>query len=44
LVEDAVELDGGRAQEARQLTQLLTRLNSRMEAILQQRQAVAIAS
>jgi DNA-binding MarR family transcriptional regulator len=32
------------AQEARQLTQLLTRLNSRMEAILQQKQAVAVAS
>ena len=32
------------AQEARQLTQLLTRLNSRMEALLQQKQAVAVAS
>jgi DNA-binding MarR family transcriptional regulator len=32
------------AQEARQLTQLLTRLNSRMEALLQQKQAVAFAS
>ena len=32
------------AQEARQLTKLLTRLNSRMEAILQQKQAVAVAS
>jgi len=32
------------SQEARQLTQLLTRLNSRMEAILQQKQPVAIAS
>lgn len=32
------------AQEARQLTQLLTRLNSRMEAILQQKLAVAVAS
>jgi DNA-binding MarR family transcriptional regulator len=32
------------AEEARQLTQLLTRLNSRMEAILQQKQAVAVAS
>ena len=31
------------AQEARQLTQLLTRLNSRMEALLQQKQAVAVA-
>ena len=32
------------SQEAHQLTQLLTRLNSRMEAILQERQAVAVAS
>jgi DNA-binding MarR family transcriptional regulator len=32
------------AQEARQLTQLLTRLNSRMEALLQHKQAVAVAS
>jgi DNA-binding MarR family transcriptional regulator len=32
------------AQEARQLTQLLTRLNSRMEALLQKKQAVAVAS
>jgi DNA-binding MarR family transcriptional regulator len=32
------------SQEARELTQLLTRLNSRMEAILQQKQPVAVAS
>jgi DNA-binding MarR family transcriptional regulator len=32
------------SQEAHRLTQLLTRLNSRMEAILQQKQAVAVAS
>jgi DNA-binding MarR family transcriptional regulator len=32
------------SEEAQQLTQLLTRLNSRMEAILQQEQAVAVAS
>ena len=32
------------AQEARQLTKLLTRLNSRMEALLQQKRAVAVAS
>jgi DNA-binding MarR family transcriptional regulator len=32
------------AQEARQLTLLLTKLNDRMEVILQQKQAMAVAS